>query len=106
MRTIQKIMNITLLATVMFSPAAMAQQQSLTTQVDGVSQHVPCRDNKGKIIPCPWQKPIIKTSPRGSSTGTNKKPNPCNPKKGEPVDNKACRYYINGNPKPSTQPKS
>ncbi len=104
MRTIQKIMNMTLLATVMFSPAAMAQQQSLTTPVDGVAQHVPCRDNKGKIIPCPWEKPI-KTSPRGNGTSAGKKPNPCNPKKDQPVDTKACRDYINGNPKPPTQPK-
>jgi hypothetical protein len=40
MRHIHNLINITVLATVLVSPAAMAQQQLLTTQVAGLQQHV------------------------------------------------------------------
>ncbi|MEA5572861.1 hypothetical protein [Calothrix sp. UHCC 0171] len=105
MSHLQKVINITLLTTVLFAPAAMAQQQSLRTEIGGLEQHVPCQDRHGKPIPCPWQKPI-KDNVTTGDTSAEKKANPCNPKKGQPVDTKACRDYINGNPKPPTQPKS
>ncbi|MBD2385080.1 hypothetical protein [Cylindrospermum sp. FACHB-282] len=47
---------MTLLATVVVSPAAMAQQQSLTTQPGGLEQQVPCTDSRGLPIKCPWEK--------------------------------------------------
>jgi hypothetical protein len=104
MLNLQKLVNITLLASVLFSPAAMAQQQSLTTETGGIEQHVPCTDSDGKVIRCPWEKPI-KTNQTNSDASAEKKPNPCNPKKGQPIDTKACRDYILGNPKPPTSPK-
>ncbi|BAZ41019.1 hypothetical protein NIES4101_69810 [Calothrix sp. NIES-4101] len=105
MSHLQKVINITLLTTVLFAPAAMAQQQSLSIPTDRLEQQVPCKDRHGKPVPCPWQKPS-QTDLTTGDTSTEKKPNPCNPKKGQPVDTKACRDYINGNPKPPTQPKS
>jgi hypothetical protein len=104
MFNLQKLVKFTLLATVLFSPAAIAQQQSLTTEAGGIEQHVPCTDSYGKPIRCPWEKPI-KTNLINSDNSAAKKPNPCNPKKDEPIDTKACRDYINGNPKPPTSPK-
>jgi hypothetical protein len=94
-----------ILVTVLLSPAAMAQQQSLTTQVGGLEKHVlsthsgdlsvqprPCKDNKGrpKICTCTDRDRLSKADPKPAQ----KKANPCNPKKGEPVEPKACRDYI------------
>ena len=105
MRHIHNLINITVLATVLVSPAAMAQQQSLTTQVGGLEKHVlithsgdlsvqprPCKDNKGrpKICTCTDRDRLSKADQKPAQ----KKANPCNPKKGEPVDPKACRDYI------------
>ncbi|MBD2693929.1 hypothetical protein [Anabaena catenula] len=103
MHRLQKLMSTTLLATVLFSPVAIAQQQSLTTQVDHAEQHVPCLNDKGKPIRCPWEKPI--KAPISRNTDAEKKANPCNPKKGAPVDTKACRDYILGTPTPKPSPK-
>ncbi|RUS96704.1 hypothetical protein [Trichormus variabilis] len=99
MYRIQKLMSTTLLATMLFSPAALAQQQSLTTQGNNLEQQIPCFNDKGRPIRCPWEKPI--KAPIGGNTNAEKKPNPCNPKKGVPVDTKACRDYILGNPTPN-----
>ncbi|PAX52638.1 hypothetical protein [Brunnivagina elsteri] len=102
MLPLYKLVNIALLATVLFSPTAIAQQQSLTSETGSLEQKVPCTDKNGKPIRCPWVKGKPITS---GDTSADKKPNPCNPKKDQPVDTKACRDYILGNPKPPTSPK-
>jgi hypothetical protein len=71
---LQKIVNITLLASVFFSPAAMAQQLLGTPQTGNVEQHVPCFDNQGKPIRCPWLNPKPRTLGTLTETSTAKKP--------------------------------
>ncbi|BAZ40429.1 hypothetical protein NIES4101_63900 [Calothrix sp. NIES-4101] len=74
---LKKLVNITLLASVLFSPAAMAQEL-LGTQAGSLKQHVPvqCESVKeGGCIPDKIKtRPTNPTNPKPTSTDTAKKP--------------------------------
>lgn len=103
MYSTQKFVTLSLLATVLLSPSAVAQERSITSQPGGVRQQVPCTDRNGRPIPCPWEK--VKFPPINRTSESTNKPNPCNPKGDQPVDTKKCRDYILGNPTPPIKPK-
>ncbi len=73
---LKKLVNITLLASALFSPAAMAQEL-LGTQPGSLSQHVPVRCEsvkEGGCIPDKIKtKPTNPTNPKPPSTDTAKK---------------------------------
>ncbi|PAX53392.1 hypothetical protein [Brunnivagina elsteri] len=71
---LKKLVKITLLASVLFSPAAMAQEL-LGTQANSLSQHVPVQCESVKEGGCIPDKIKTKpTNPKPPSTDTAKKP--------------------------------